>query len=355
MSKYTFQERAEQYRKLALRNDEGKRAREAYAQTLGVPILQEVKAQSSIMSIFTPIELDPNERCEAQVELSTAPSTNRFTGAPTTPLLVYNSPGVGPTLAQVLQSKTIDIPTGPFDTASGYPVYAAERALFSFEEAHRRRLANAIKDNIEDNGWATIQAVVSNVAFPAAQTVEIAAGQPGVSYFSIQLFSKLVRLTLDVGLITEGNYTPTIWVSNQSFEDYLNWGINSQFDTSTPAQIPESLKDQLAQIAGVANVGVYRGIPIVSLRRLQTSDITASKDYCYLLLKSTIPNGYILPIRTIAEQSAVTGLEEYFPMRVLDNPTSVYERNEIEQKVRWDCGFACLDARTAYTGIVDRS
>lgn len=227
----------------------------------------------------------------------------------------------------------------------GFPTSAAERALFSFEENHRRRLANAIKDNVESKGWSLVQAVAANGSFPAAQTVEIAAGNAGVGYFSIQLFNKILRLLLDIGVVEEGIFTPTLWVSNQSFEDYGNWGINTQFDNSTPAQIPESLKDQLSQIAGTVNVGGYRGVPIVSLRRLQTGDITASKDYCYLTLSSNEPSGFVLPIRSTAEQNVVSGLEEYFPMKVMNSSTSVYEHNEVRTKVRWECGYAAMDAR----------
>lgn len=357
--KFTYQQRAEAFRKLAgsnpLRKDEDNRIRQAYAQSLNVPILREVKKQSSVMSIYTPIQVQPREQAEFQVEPSVLPSTNRFTGAPTDPLLVYEHPGRGPVNGQLLSSKTIIVPTGFFEHESGFPVHTAERALFNFEEAHRQRLANAVITDIENRGWALIQTVVAHTSFPAAQTVEIAAGQPGAKAFSRQLFGKIMRLALDIGIITQGEYTPTLWISNQSFEEYTNWDIATQFDPSMPAQVSEELKTQLNAISGVANVSTYRGIPIVALRDLATGDVAANKDYCYLTLKSNIPNGLVIPVRLSRDYNAVTGLEEYFPMQMLNDPSSVYDSNEIRTKLRWQCGFACLDARTLYTGVIDRS
>lgn len=94
--KFTNQQRAEAFRRLSGNNpltvDSDNRVRQAYAQGLNVPILREVKKQSSIMSIFTPIQVQPREQAEFQVEPSTLPSTNKYTGAPTTPLLIYDHP-----------------------------------------------------------------------------------------------------------------------------------------------------------------------------------------------------------------------------------------------------------------------
>jgi hypothetical protein len=84
-------------RKLALRSPgrekEGDYFRSAYAQTIAAPILTEVNTQSSVMSIFSVVEVAPEEQAMFQVEPSILPSTNKFTGAPTTPLLVFNHPG----------------------------------------------------------------------------------------------------------------------------------------------------------------------------------------------------------------------------------------------------------------------
>lgn len=263
--------------------------------------------------------------------------------------------GQGPVNGQLLASKTLIVPTGFFETESGFPRHVAERALFNFEEAHRQRMANAVITDIEDRGWSLIQTTISHGSFPVAQTVEIAVGQPGAKSFSRQLFGKVMRLSLDIGIITMGEYTPTVWVSNQSFEEYLNWDIITQFDPSIPAQISEELKAQLNAISGVANVGSYRGVPIVALRDLATSDVVANKDYCYLTLKSNIPNGLVIPVRLSQQYNAITGLEEYFPMEMLSDPSSIYTDNEIRNKLRWQCGFACLDARTLYTCVIDRS
>lgn len=67
MAKFTTKEKAEQYQKLALRTQDGERSRVAYAQSLSVPILREVSTQSSIMNIFTPVELAPAERAEFRI------------------------------------------------------------------------------------------------------------------------------------------------------------------------------------------------------------------------------------------------------------------------------------------------
>lgn len=355
--------KAEALQLLAGKDKSGKRlslqqmmdVREAYAQRIAAPILQEVSTQASIMSIFTTFSVEPREQAEFQVELSTLPSTDKFTGAPTSVLLTYNHPGIGPTSGQVLGSKTFVVPTDFFEHESGFPRYAAERALFSFEEAHRRRMRNAVVKNVEDNGWTLIQNTISNVSFPATQSVEIAAGEPGAGTFSRQLFGKMLKLALDVGLATEGGYTPSIWVSNQSFEEMKNWDIATEFSTSEPAQISENLKAQLNNMEGLASVGSYGNIPIVALRRHATGDITANKDYAYLLLQSDIPNGLVLPIRQSALFNTQTGLEDMFPMEISNDPIATYQDNEIRQKARWQAGYACLDARVIYAGVIDRT
>jgi hypothetical protein len=249
------------------------------------------------------------------------------------------------------------LPTDDFEHESGFPVRTAERAQFAFEEAHRRRLKNAVIDNIETNGWSIIQTVVDDVAFPVTQSVEIAAGDPGSGSFSIQLLGKMLNQVLTVGLASDGtnDYTPIVFCSNDSFEEHFNWGIATQFDTSTPAQISEDLKSRLSQMSGVANVGSYRNIPIIGLRRLGTGDVDAGKDFVYLVLKSSLPNGLVLPVRLSRVTDRQTGMEELFPLEMSNSPTSVYDFNEVRTKVRWQAGYACLDARTLYVGIVDRT
>lgn len=357
--KFTLKERAQALMRLA-EHRPGSEAqdnlfRQAYAQSIAAPILREVRDQSSIMNIYSPVQLEPREQAEFQVEVSALPSTNKFTGAPTSPLLVYQHPGRGPTNGETLFSKTFVVPTGYFEHESGFPVLTAERAQFNFEEAHRRRLANAIINNIETQGWSLIQTTVADAAFPAAQSVEIAVGQPGSKSFSRQLFGKMLKLSLDLGIIQMGQYTATIWYSNQSHEDYTNWDISTQFDTSTPGQIAEDMKSQLSKIAAAANTAVYRGIPMTALRNLDTGDVVASKDYVYLILRSSIPDGLVLPVRLSREYNLQSGLEDYFPMQLMNDPYSVYTDNEIRTKVRWQCGYACVDARVIIIGVVDRS
>lgn len=359
MAKFTLEQRVEAFAKLGRNHSanqiEENQYRQAYAQSTIAPILQRVRAQSSIMSIFTPVQLGPKEQATFQVEPAVLPSTNKYTGAPTDPLLIYDAPGRGPVNGQILYSKTFMVPTGFFEHESGYPVEVARRAQFDYEESHRIIMADAIKQHIEGRGWDVIKATAVHGSFPATQSVEIAVGNPGAKSFSIQLFGKIVKLLLDIGIVNQGIWTPTLWVSNQSFEDHVNWGVNTQFDTSEPAQIAESLKEQLSNIAGVANVSSFRGIPIVALRDLQTGDNVAGKDYCYMVLRCNLPIGLVLPVVMQEQESAITGLEEYFPMAMMANPFSVYANNEILFKVRWECGYTELDARNLTLGIVDRT
>lgn len=329
--------------------------RQAYAQDIAAPILKEVAEQSSIMQFFSTFNVAPRENAMFQVEPQPFPSTNRYTGAVTDPLVVYNTPGVGPVNGQILQSKSIAVPTDFYEFESGYPAWAAERAQFDFETAHRRRIRNAILNDIETQGWNLVQTVASHASFPTTQTVELAAGQPGAKSFSRQLFGRVLRLALDIGVITEGGFVPMIFVSNESFEEYLNWDINTQFDPSMPAQISEELKAMLNNMAGVANVSSFRGVPIIALRRLATGDITAGKDYCYLTLKSPEPTGWVLPVRESTRYNFQTQMEDLFPLEMLNSETSVYENNMIVQKARWEAGYGCLDARVLYTGVIDRT
>lgn len=41
-----------------------------------------------------------------------------MTGMPTQPLIVQDVPGQGPSLCQILESKTVEINTSPFDSES---------------------------------------------------------------------------------------------------------------------------------------------------------------------------------------------------------------------------------------------
>jgi len=340
--------KAKAFQKLALDDGitgEGSKYRRAYAQRMGEPILKNVAEQSSIQEIFIEDPIPVGVQALYQVDIDASPSTNKFTGA-ASQLTCYEHPGLGPVAQQFLESSELIVPPKEFEEEAGFNRTHALHARFSFKDRQQEKIKDGILGKIESTGWGVIQTVAGDSNFPSAQKVSIASGSAGTAKFSRQLFSEMIKATLDIGLIEKPEYKLYMYISTQSFKELCDWDIATEFDTSSRAELPETEKEDIAKIDARGYVAFYRGVRIKALRRLGTGDVVANHDYCYLMIKSTLPEFFARPTFPAPNGQRI---------EMIDDPVAFYASNEIRTKARYSENYAVLDARGLCIGDIDRS
>lgn len=336
------------FRKLALDDGvlgEGSKYRRAYALRMGEPILKNVAEQSSIQEIFVEDPIPVGEHALYQVDIDISPSTDKYTGA-ASQLTCWEHPGLGPVAQQFMESTELIIPPKEFEEEAGFNRTHALHARFSFKDRQQEKIKDGMLGKIESTGWGVIQAVAGNASFPAAQKVNIAAGAAGTTKFSRQLFSEMIKATLDIGLIEKPEYKLAMHISTTSFKELCDWDIATEFDISSRAELPDSEKEDIAKIDARGYVAVYRGVRIKALRRLGTGDVVADHDYCYLTIQATLPEFFARPIFPAPNGEKI---------EMIDDPVAFYSSNEIKTKARYSENYAILDARGLVLGDIDRS
>jgi len=110
----------------------------------------------------------------------------------------------------------------------------------------------------------------------------------------------------------------------------------------------EKDKNEIARYDTTKAEGMFRGVPIKSLRRLSKGDVSGWSDYdvVWMFAVTKKPLFMVRPIFKCANGQDV---------ETIDDPRAPYSTNEIRTKMRYIENYAIVDARAVIAGRIDRS
>jgi len=341
----------------ALETDEGKVAFKEFCAAIKVPILQEIKYQSTVRELFAEEILEPGAQ-------AVYPVADDFE------LPVWVLPGLGYVAQNFIEGvgEDVYVPTFTIDTSADWKLQYARESRIDIAARAARKAAGAIAEYEEESGWRVIvPAGATNFAatglLPArsAAVFEVAAAGSGAGYLSKELINQMI-----VGFQRVGRTLTDLWVAPEDAADIREW---------TETDIDPVTRREIFQAAGMGSIWNIQLHVLPHLGAPGKFNINGSTS-SYGIFKADVAGDYhdyhldnpgvvdangavttagetqIWGFDMTANDSLVMPIKQEF--EVWDDPT--LHRRQKQGFYGWEVvGFACLDSRMLGMGVIDRT
>jgi hypothetical protein len=335
----------------------GQAAYKEFCAAIRVPILQEIKYQSTVRELFAVEQLGPGAQ-------AVYPVADDFE------LPVWVLPGLGYVAQNFIEGvgEDVYVPVFSISTSADWKLSYAEESRIDIAARAARKAAGAIAEYEEECGWRVIvPAGTTNFAatglLPSrnAPVYEVGAAATGAGYLSKELINQMI-----VGFQRTGRTLTDLWVSPEDAADIREW---------TETDIDPVTRREIFQAAGMGTIWNIQMRVLPHLGGPGKFNINGStSSYGTFLADGAgdyhdyhLDNANVCDSAgqvTTAGETQIWGFDMtandslVMPVRqelqVFDDPT--LHRRQKSGFYCWErVGFACLDSRMLGMGVIDRT
>jgi hypothetical protein len=341
----------------AVDTSEGQEAFREFCAAIRVPILQEIKYQSTVRELFAEEILEPGAG-------AVYPVADDFE------LPVWVLPGLGYAAQNFIEGvgEDVYVPTFTINTAADWKLKYARESRVDIAARAARKAAAAISEYEEESGWRVIvPAGTTNFAATGllharnAPVYEVPAAATGAGYLSKELINRMI-----VGFQRVGRTMTDLWVSPEDAADIREW---------TETDIDPVTRREIFQAAGMGSIWNIQLHVLPHLGGPGKFNINGSTSSYGIFLADVAGdyNDYHLDNPNVCDsngQVTTTGETQVWGFDMTSNDSLVMpikqefktwddpslHRRQKQGFYGWEeVGFACLDSRMLGMGVIDRS